>query len=198
MTRRRAVTLIFISVSAINEDRQLEVDADVAKRSDENPEVYKSSNGDVYRQNDDPRMVKMAQERDIEKSEMQKYRVEAEQARFEKQAQEVLSNTAGETPVKVELLKAVAGITDENIRNAALDVLKSADGAFSILGTPTGASGEASGNSASDQLDTLAKSIQTRDGVTYLEAYDSALETAEGQTLYAENAETLRQAAARG
>lgn len=181
-----------------NDDRQTEVEAELSKSLESNPEIYKADNGDVFRADDDPRLVTMAKERDLEKRETQKYRVEIERARFEKQAQEVLSNTAGETPVKIELLKAVAGIADENFRNAALEVLKSADGAFSILGTPTGASGESSENTGEAKLTALAKSIQTRDGVSYLKAYNDALDTAEGQAFYAENAETLRQAASRG
>jgi len=158
----------------------------------DNPVVYTADNGDEFRKNDDNRMVKMSQERDIEKREVAKYRADAEQARFEKQASEILSQTAGEDTVKVELLKAVAGIENENTRNAALEVLKAADSAFAKLGVPSGVSGEGTSGDPMTKLDEMARAVQARDGVSFEKAYDTASLTAEGQALVTESRETLR------
>ncbi len=179
-------------LSKSNEARQSEVDATVAKAEGDNPVIYTADNGDEFRKSDDSRMVKMAQERDVEKREVATYRAEADQARFEKQASEILSQTAGEDLVKVELLKAVAGIENENTRSAALEVLKAADSAFAKLGIPSGVSGEGTSGDPLDKLNEMAKSIQTRDGVSFAKAYDTASQTAEGIALVTENRETLR------
>lgn len=173
--------------------RQSEVDAKKAKAAEADPVIYTADNGIEFRKSDDPRLVKMAEVADKQAAELKKARAEAEQATFAKQAADDLGNAKGSQAVKVAVLRAIAGIEDADLRKEAVEMLKAADGAFRQLTESVGHTGaDNDTNSPEAQLDALAKSIQERDGVPFAKAYDTAIQTAEGESLYAKVDERLQ------
>lgn len=188
----------FLTLS--DDARQKLVDAEVAKTNEENAVVYTADDGTEFRKNDDPRLVTMAKKSDKQDAEIKKSRGETEQASFEKRASEDLSHTTGEQVEKVALLKAVAGITDADLRGKVETILRAADGAFKKLQEATGTSIAPTGDDAdpADQLEALAKRIETDEKIPYLDAYDKAVNSDEGKRLYAENAEQGRARAMQG
>lgn len=168
-----------------NEDRQKVVDAELKKVQDKDAVVYTADNGDEFRKSDDPRVVKMAKERDVEKRETKEIREEAQNTAFAKRAADELGNTVGEEDAKVDLLKAVTSITDLERRKAVEEILKAADGAFLALTKSAGHSGvDDTISSADTKLEAFAKGIQEKDGISFSQAMTKALETDEGKTLY--------------
>lgn len=153
--------------------------ADVAKAAeDADPVVYKADNGDEFRKSDDPRLVKMAQERDDERKENIRLQKAAENERFEKRAADELGNLSGSIKVRAAILKAVDGIADEDIRTEATNVLKAKNaqmaGAFTTVGHGGTKDLEKSNSAeaANAELETLAKARATADSIDFYEAYE--------------------------
>lgn len=153
---------------------------------DGNQIVYTAANGDVYRKNDDPRLVKMAREKDEDAKVAKADRERAANAEFAKRAKEELDHLPGEEIVKVAVLRAIETIPDEETRKAATEMLHASNkdmaAAMERLGTSVGKNGE---DSPTAKLDALAKKYQEANaGTSYAKAYDAVLKTDEGQALY--------------
>ncbi|QDB70585.1 hypothetical protein RSP_0003 [Pseudomonas phage RSP] len=152
-----------------------------------NPVVYKADDGTEFRKNDDPRMVKMAQDLDTERRLAKAERERSAMLTLEKRAGEELKHFPGEIKVKAALLKAVDGIADEETRSAVSGLLKANAEKLARAFQRVGSSGgDSAGSSASEKLDSLAKARAASDKVSYEEAYSRVLDTPEGQELYSE------------
>lgn len=170
--------------------RAAAVEAVTKADSDANAVVYTSVTGEVFRKNDDPRLIAYAKRADESARTAAIEKANADQARFEKRATDELANLGGELPAKVALLKAIEGITDAALRTQAGEVLKAASSglaaALAKAGTTGGVQLPAGAASATQQLDALAKRHATDNKCTAEAAYAAVLQTPEGQRLYAE------------
>lgn len=177
----------FVSKSA--EDRSEDIQTLAKAKEADDPVVYKSTVGDVYRKSDDPRMVRSARQAD----KAEKRAVAAEKAAadvgFSKRAGENLSHLPGTTAQHAILLKAIDGMEDPEDQKSALAALKASDealsGAFKSAGSSQGVDNPDDSNAS--KLDTLAKKYaKSHDGVTEAAAYVEVLATDEGKALYTE------------
>lgn len=191
----------FIAKSA--DDRKAEVDAAaVAKKAGETV-VYKSRDGMEFTSKHDPILVALAKKNDKLEAEIEKARTDAEQATFEKRANDELAHLPGDVKVRAALLKAVEGIKDEEVRKGALAAIKSkapdVKAATKTVGTTAAKKAgevevEAEPGSpdalvaikrhAEDQLDELAKKHAEEHKVPFVKAYQAVLATDEGKELY--------------
>jgi|TARA_Y100000310_G_scaffold160698_2_gene160509 hypothetical protein len=160
--------------------------ADVSAAVEDDPVTYKSDEGEEFRKSDDPRMVAMAKRHDADRKEIAKDRARIRNAEFIKRAETDMVSFPGEVSTHVAILKAVDGIADETVREAAQDALKAqntrlakadtelgttADGDLPE-GTSYGKRGETL-NEAEAKLESLAKAYQKDNpGTNYYDAYD--------------------------
>ena len=172
--------------------------AAVTNRAAANPIIYKSATGDEYRKSDDPRLVTMAKRADADAADLAKMREAAVDESFEKRATTEFAKFKGTAPIKGALLKAVAGIKDEDTRTAVGEMLKAVHGAMGVMFKEVGTgaddtTGDDTGGdlkkAAETKLDQLAKAHMAKNaGMTFAKAYDAVLSTEEGSKLYAESA----------
>jgi len=160
-------------------------DAIVKNAADANGVVYTADNGDVFRKNDDPRLLKMAQERDADRRELVKERELRKGDELRKRAGELLKNCSGSDDVKGALLGAVEGIADETMRKGALAILTAKDAglqkAFETIGD---GADQTELPDAEVELNKLAKAKQEASpGLTFEKAYVAVLATPEGRKL---------------
>lgn len=180
-----------------DEERKSEIDAKAEAKKAKDPVIYKSADGTEFRKSDDPRVVKMAKERDEDRAEMKKMRDDAANAAFEKRATVDFAKFKGELPIKTALVKAVAGIKDDDTRKGVEDMLSTVHKQLGVMFKEVGTSGgEEDGleidadirKAAETDLDKLAKKYATEHKVSFEKAYDAVLSTDEGQRLYAKTA----------
>jgi hypothetical protein len=182
-------------VAAKPEDREKEV----AKRREANPVIYKSkSTGAEYRKSDDARLVDLAKRDDEREAELTKMRNDSINATFEKRASTEFAKFKGDLGVKTALVKAVAGIQDEALRNGVNELLKSAHNALGVMLKEVGTGADDTSGDDADQdlkksselsLDKMAKDYMAKNsGTTFAKAYDAVLSTPEGAKLYAKSA----------
>lgn len=164
-------------------------DADIEAAQKSDPVIYTAGDGTEYRKSDDPRLIKMAKERDEDREEMVKIRTEAEQAGFEKKAQDVLGLIPGEKVEKIALVRAVTKIEDEETRDKAFELLVAANKVYNLaMGTlgavDTVAPVNAGVAKAADLLDQAIETCAKEDKISKAKATDKVLGTVEGQRLY--------------
>lgn len=155
--------------------------------------VYKADDGTEYRKSDSPAIVSMAKRMDAQARDLAKAREDADNANFEKRANDELANLGGDVKARAALLKAAEGIKDETLRTGALACLKSAQEAAKAAFTRKGHSGTTETGvddgdlkkNAVNKLDELAKAHAKTNNVSYEAAYDAVIQTKEGQELYA-------------
>lgn len=153
----------------------------LTKALDDNPVIYKAANGDEFRKNDDPRLVKMAKDRDEERKSFLKMQAERDQERFEKRAADELPNLPGDVKIRAEILKSVEAIQDEAVRDEAMKSLKAHNARLGKALTEVGEQGGGTvgdGTSAFEQLDKQAKALVEKDAnVDYYTAFERVSET---------------------
>jgi hypothetical protein len=148
---------------------------------DSNRVVYKAANGDEYRASDDPRLIKMARERDEEKVRTEKALADVAMERLMKRAEAELGHCPGSVEERAGILKALTGVP------GAEAFLKAADAALKGNFKPQGTKGDGSDvMKAEDRLEVLAKAYATEHKCSIEKARDLVLDTPEGQKLYAE------------
>lgn len=158
-----------------------ERDAEIKKAEDEklaaDPVVYTAKDGTEYRKSDDPRLVKMAKDRDQDRAEALKLRMDAIDAGLEKRAETELQYLPGDLEVRKAMLAAVDGIENETVRKSALDALKAHNAklapAFETIGTtavPLAKAGDSA--EAEAELDKLAKDYAAKEGKDFYTAYE--------------------------
>ena len=178
----------FLEKSA--DDQAADVTAYTKAKDDDNPVVYKAENGDVYRKNDDPRLVQMAKDRDADREELNKQRAVNKQQDLEKRAGELLPNLPGSIQVRASMLEKVESIENEDDRKAAMDALKASndalDPAFQTIGKG-GVSDTPVDGSPEQKLEKMAQDLAKKDGISEADAYTKVLETPEGAKLYDEH-----------
>lgn len=170
--------------------------ADIEKAAkEEDPVVYKSDTGEEFRKSDDPRLITMAKRADEDRRDLIKARVAAENAEFAKRAETELSHFPGTVEVRTAIVKAVAGIEDEEVRKEAEAALKAQNAKLAPAFKTVGAGGSpaiAKGDkeSAEAELDTLAKKAVAEDTTGKLDYYTAY------EKVSKENPELLKRAVA--
>lgn len=172
----------FLDSSADERDGTVAKAAEI--RAAANPVVFTSVDGTEFHKNDDPRLIKMAKERDEERREALTLRKAAEDAALEKRAESDLANFPGEVEVRKAILRAVDGIGDENLRKAANEALCAQNARMHSAFVTVGAEGQsasplaksADGSGAIDELDRLAKARAAAEGEDYYTAYEKVSE----------------------
>lgn len=158
---------------------------ELKKVTDADPVVFTSADGAEFRKSDDPRLIKLAKKADKEAEIAKKEREESQKMKLEKRVKEDLQYLPGEQEVKIEVLKAVDGIEDEEVRKSAMEMLKAHNKAHEGAFDTTGSRGESLAK-AEDKLNELAKKYAEEHKVSHAVAYDTVIQTEEGKKLYEE------------
>ncbi len=159
----------------------------VAKAAEADSVVFTSSDGTEFRKSDDPRLIKMAQDRDADRAELVAERAIAKAADLNRRAAD-LKHLPGTQDAKVAILKAVDSLSGED-KAKALELLNSQDAniskAFEVLGVSGG--GEEANDTADSRLNALASRHAAAESIPFAKAYDAVLRTDEGAKLYNES-----------
>lgn len=146
-----------------------------------NAVVYKSRNGDEFRKNDDPRLIKMAKDRDAETERTEKALADLAMERLTKRAADEMAHCPGSIEERAGILKALTGVP------GAEAFVKAADAALKGNFKPQGVKGDGSEVlKAADRYEALAKAYATEHKVSIEVARDQVLDTPEGLKLYTE------------
>ncbi|UFK26762.1 hypothetical protein [Roseobacter phage RDJL6] len=175
----------FLAKSA--DDRQAEVDAVAKNAADADPVVYTTSAGLELRKSAGDALIAMAKSNDAIAKENAELKKNAADAEIRKRAETDLAHLPGDVDTRVALLKSVDAIEDETQREAAMNALKAQNDAMAKAFKTAGHGGTAPDNSATEQLDALAKAHAEKENVSFAKAYDAVLDTAKGQELYAQS-----------
>lgn len=158
-----------------------ERDETIRKAQEANRVIYKSEDGQEFRQSDDPRLVEMAKGLDMERKKRKEMEQKAAKAELEKQASE-LTHIPGTDEERLALVKGIQSLPADE-REKALKALKAQNErlgkSFVRVGTAS-----APADDTLDPLDALATDIAKRDNITFEQAYAKALNTPQGQKLY--------------
>lgn len=161
--------------------------ARVAAAQESNAIVYTDLVGNVFRKNDDPRMIAMAKGRDEDRTALLAERSIRQAAEFAKRADSELNHLPGDATVKVSLLKSVAGISDQATRDGVTALLKAANDAMALPLAERGDSRGPDGDqSASGKLEKMASDLAAAHKVDINKGYELACATPAGRQLYAE------------
>ncbi len=161
----------------------------IQKVADANTVEYTSDSGEVFRKNDDPRLVMLAKRGDEDRRIAKAEREKRENLELEKRATEEIGTLPGTDAEKVALLKAVGDIKDEEVRGKVEKMLQAQSvemgKAFKKLGTVAAPEGP-DGASAEAKLEKMAVEKAKADGIPIEKARDEVLQTEEGGRVYAE------------
>jgi len=160
---------------------------DIAKATADDPVIYTGLDGVEYKKSDG-RLTDMAKRLD---GEVRKAEVEREKNRtleLQKRAGTELKFLPGEEGDKVELLKAIDEIEDEEARGKVVKMVQAQNAemakAFKKRGTTVAPDADPAGGE--DKLEKLAIEKAKTDGITIEKARDAVLDTPEGAAAYAE------------
>ena len=153
-----------------------------AIKGSDDPIVFKTSSGMVFRKSDDPRMIQMAKEREAEQAEVAKERErtndllkEAADSKIEALAKELMGNQPGDLDTHKAMVSAISSIGDETIRKAAFETLRAKNEifkrAFGNIGTAEGDSEMPAKKAAASSLDKMAKERASKDNISFYDAY---------------------------
>jgi hypothetical protein len=165
-------------IEASTEQRDVVVKEAQAKIEKAKEVVYTAVDGTEYTKADDPRLVKMAKDRDEDRKEHILLQKAAEDAEITKQAETELANLPGDLEVRKALVKSVNSIEDADTRQKALDALKAHNAKLHTAFETVGAAGTvniekaiADKQAAADKLDELAKARAAEKGENFYDAY---------------------------
>ncbi len=159
-----------------------ERNAEVEKTQGEDPVVYTSVEGEIFRKSDDSRLVTMAKDRDEDRRELVSERAARRNDSFTKRAETELANLPGDLTMKVSLLSVIEDL-DEETRKGATALLKAANDAVTGAFKEAGHRDVSSSSDEEAQLHKLALA-GVKDGVSYAKSYSTACKSAEGRDLY--------------
>lgn len=157
----------------------------VRAASEQNPVVYTNISGEAFRKNDDPRLIAMAKQADVDRKAFIAEKESRERESLAKRAETELSNLPGKPEEKVSLLKALEAVPAEQ-REGVRSILKAANDSlakgFEERGTSTGTSN----TGAEQRLEKVVEDHAKSKSLPIAKAWDEVLKTSEGKQLYAE------------
>ena len=174
---------VFLGKSADERDNEI---AAVAKSAeDDDPVVYKTTDGLELRKSMGEAFITIAKSNDQLRKDNVELRQEREQDTLEKRVEKDLAHIPGDMATRVAMLKAIDGIEDDTQREAALNALKAQNESLSKAFDTVGHGGSPAPGSSGDQLDQLAKKHkEANPELTPEQAYDAVLKTEQGAELY--------------
>ncbi|WEX10287.1 hypothetical protein [Chelativorans sp. AA-79] len=159
--------------------------AKMKKRAEDDPVVYKSSDGMEFRKSDDPRLVEMAKRADESDKVAKAEREARELTELKKRASDDFGHLPGTVEAKANVLKAM-GTMDEEVRKNLETILSTAEklakNGFGMIGTLPG--NAAGAETPEGQLQKRAEEIKKAENITFEKAYTKACE--ENPDLYAQ------------
>lgn len=173
----------FLQKSA--EDKEAELAAIKKAASDTDPVVYTTADGHQLRKSAGEVLISLAKSADAAKKENAELKKAQRQGELKKRAEDELQHLPGTVEVRAALLEAVDGITCEETRKAAGELLKSHNESLSGAYHTYGVEGSQKDESAEKQLETMAKAYAKEHKVTEAAAYAAVTTTPEGSALYA-------------
>jgi hypothetical protein len=120
------------------EDREAIVTAAAKAAAEDNAVIYKSAKGVEFFKNDDPRLVEMAKDGDVQAAQLAKSAETVANAEVAKRATEVFKHMSGTASAQTALLKSVDGIEDETVRKEVMEILAKSDAGIAALTTEHG------------------------------------------------------------
>ena len=159
--------------------------AEIVAKSDADPVMYTTMDGIEIRKSAGDAFISIAKSNDELRKANAELTAAREQDALEKRAAE-LSHLPGSIQVRAALLKSAEGIADKELREGAIAALKSQNTSATSAFETYGVRGGDGVSESDDPIDVLAKQEQAADAsLTYAQAYTKALQTREGQTIYA-------------
>ena len=179
----------FLEKSADERDALI---ATAKKRANpDNPVVYTTKAGVDIRESDGPTVLALAKSNDEQLVENQKLAKKLAKSEKERVSQdlrkraEALKHIPGDLDTRIEMLKAIDGIEDEEARKKANAALVAQNDKLASAFKNMGHLNEPEDGSAQDQLNQLAKArLEKNSDLTPEQAMDAVLKTNEGQKLY--------------
>lgn len=160
---------------------------DIEKATADDPVVYTGLDGVEYKKSDG-RLTDMAKRLDAEVRKAEQEREKTRNLELQKRAGTELKFLPGEEVEKVELLKAIDEIEDEETRGKVTKMVQAQNtqmaDAFKKRGTTVAPDAAAEGSS-DDKLEKLAVEKAKADGISIEKARDAVLDTPEGEAIYA-------------
>lgn len=138
-------------------------------------------NGEQVAKSDVPEPVLKAIEK--QNAEIAKMRERQEREDLAKRAESELPNLSGKPDEKGQLLKAIDGIEDEDVRKGVLESLKAADTAVSKLFAEVGKTVADDDSSATHRLEKMARDYAEEKSLSYEQAFAKVIDTPEGREL---------------
>lgn len=165
----------FLAKSA--EERTAQIEAS----QEEDPVVFKSLDGTVFRKSDDARMIALAKSNDELTKQLRKAAADKVDAELTKAAEE-LDHLTGDVATKKSLLRAISTLPEAE-QKAAMEMLvaKNASGAPAF--ETAGVEGDEAEGTYKD-IDEMAKAYAAKNDVSLPNAYDAVMKTPEGAALY--------------
>ncbi len=156
----------------------------LANTADANP-VIETVDGQEFRKNDDPRLLKMAKQLASEKAQREAVEKAADEERLEKAAGE-LDKMPGDVEAKKDLLRAVNSLPVAK-QAKVREILKAQNAAMSKAFETRGVETTPPAGSPDATIEQIAKRMRDADPkLTSEQAYTKALLTPEGRKAYAE------------
>lgn len=138
-------------------------------------------NGEKVAKSDVPEPVLKAIE--SQNAEIAKMRERQEREDLAKRAESELPNLSGKPAEKGQLLKAIDGIEDEDVRKGVLESLKAADTAVSKMFAEVGKTVADDDSSATHRLEKMARDHAQENSLSYEQAFAKVIDTPEGREL---------------
>ena len=101
-----------------------ERNAELSKSEGANPVEYTATDGSVFRNNDDPRLIAMAKRADENEKIAKEEREKSHNLEIAKRVKEEVPDVPGDEKVKTAVYKAFDAIKDDEIRKGAFEMLK--------------------------------------------------------------------------
>lgn len=166
--------------------REQIVTAAVAKSADSNP-IVETIDGEPFRKNDDPRMLKMAKQIQTERAERLKVEKQARSERLTKRAGEELNKLPGKDLAKVALLDVIEMHLPAEHQAEVAGLIKAANSglakAFETNGTREGVKVE--GEAAAVVIERVTKRLMTENPkLSKLQAMEKAADDPEVKAAY--------------
>ncbi len=161
-----------------------EVEANAKAKAGADPVVYTTADGVEIHKSAGNAFIALAKSNDDLREEAGALRAEREQEELEKRADRELAHLPGDLTTRATMLKAMDGIEDASLREAAHNTLKAQNEAMAKAFETHGHGGQPEPGSADDELGKLAKAYAEKNGVTVQAAYAKVLTSAEGKALY--------------
>lgn len=174
-----------VGLSKANKAKFVKLDANerkeqMAKAAVADPVVYTTMEGVELHKSAGEVLISLAKHNDELRKTNEQLTNQYAHAELLKRAEVLTSKLPGSLETRGAFLKAIEAIPEEEVRSAALTVLKAVNENYSEKFQAKGTAAEGT----EDELSSLAKKYQLDNNTSLAKAYDEVLKTEKGQALY--------------